>query len=249
MSEPIIEFRNVTKRYGEQLVLGDISLSIEAGEFVTLIGRSGCGKTTFLKMINALLTPDSGSVYVNGKDIKTVDQIELRRRIGYVIQSVGLFPHMSVRKNIEYVPRLFRHRPEKAVPPERLMELVSLEPEYLSRFPNELSGGQKQRVGIARALAIMPAILLMDEPFGAVDEITRRQLQDSISRIQSDLGITVVFVTHAIDEALRLGSRTAIFEMHKILQFDTPEHILTNPANDFVRDLTSSVSHLRMEEP
>ena len=239
MSTPIIEFEHVTKRYGEHLVLNDVSLTIEAGEFVTLIGRSGCGKTTFLKMINALLTPDEGHIRVSGRDVQEVDQIELRRSIGYVIQNVGLFPHMNVRKNIEYVPRLFRHRPASAVAPERLMEIVSLEPEYLTRFPSELSGGQKQRVGIARALAIMPSILLMDEPFGAVDEITRRQLQDSISKIHSELGVTIIFVTHAIDEALRLGTRTAIFGEHRILQYDTPERILAAPANDFVRELTT----------
>lgn len=238
MRKPIIEFDHVSKRYGDQPVLDDISIQIEPGEFVTLIGRSGCGKTTFLKMINALLLPDSGHVYVSGKDIRQTDQIALRRSIGYVIQNVGLFPHMSVRRNVEYVPHLFRRKPAQTVAPERLMEIVSLEPEYLDRYPNQLSGGQKQRVGIARALAIMPSILLMDEPFGAVDEITRRQLQDSLCQIQSQLGITIVFVTHSIDEALRLGTKTAIFGEHKILQFDTPENILKNPATPFVQALT-----------
>ena len=239
---PVIEFTNVTKQYGDNLVLDNISVTINQGEFITLIGRSGCGKTTFLKMINALLLPDKGTVKVYGEDITQVNQIELRRKIGYVIQSVGLFPHMTVRKNIEYIPRLFKHRPKTAVAPEKLMEIVSLEKEYLTRFPCELSGGQKQRVGIARALSIMPHILLMDEPFGAVDEITRKQLQASISQIHKQLGLTIIFVTHAIDEALLLGTKTAIFGDHKILQFDTPERILAAPANDFVRELTSGVN-------
>ena len=239
---PIIQFENVTKQYGDNVVLDNISLTINKGEFVTLIGRSGCGKTTFLKMINALLRPDSGTIKVYGEDISTVDQIELRRSIGYVIQNVGLFPHMTVRKNVEYVPKLFRHRPETTEAPEKLLELVSLEPELLNRFPSELSGGQKQRVGIARALAIMPSILLMDEPFGAVDEITRKQLQASISELHKKLGLTIIFVTHAIDEALLLGTKTAIFGDRKVLQYDTPQNILAAPANDFVRELTSGVN-------
>ena len=240
--KPIIEFRDVSKRYGDNLVLDHINLTVHEGEFITLIGRSGCGKTTFLKMINALLLPDSGTVLVKGEDITKVDQIELRRNIGYVIQSVGLFPHMNVRKNIEYVPKLFRHRPQSTVAPEELMKIVSLEEDYLTRFPCELSGGHKQRVGLARALAIMPSILLMDEPFGAVDEITRKQLQASISDIHKKLGITIIFVTHAIDEAMLLGTRTAIFGEQRILQLDTPEAILAAPANDFVRELTGCVS-------
>lgn len=246
---PIIEFQNVTKQYGDNVVLEDISVSIQQGEFVTLIGRSGCGKTTFLKMINALLQPDQGTVYVKGEDISKVNQIELRRNIGYVIQNVGLFPHMTVRKNIEYVPKLFKHRPASTVAPEKLMEIVSLEPSYLTRFPSELSGGQKQRVGIARALAIMPSILLMDEPFGAVDEITRKQLQSSISEIHRELGITIIFVTHAIDEALLLGTKTAIFGDQKIIQYDTPEKILAAPASDFVRELTSGVNLAALKPP
>lgn len=240
-NKAVIEFKNVSKCYGENVVLENVSLRICEGEFVTLIGRSGCGKTTFLKMINALLTPDEGSVHVNDKDISQVNQIELRRNIGYVIQSVGLFPHMTVRKNIEYVPKLFHHRPEKTRSPKELLKIVSLEEHYLTRFPSELSGGQNQRVGIARALAIMPSILLMDEPFGAVDEITRKQLQASISEIHKTLGITIIFVTHAIDEALLLGTKTAIFSDRGIVQFDSPQNILAHPANDFVAELTGCI--------
>lgn len=247
--KPIIEFIGASKQYGDNLVLDNVTVTINRGEFITLIGRSGCGKTTFLKMINALLLPNKGTVRVYGEDVTQVNQIELRRKIGYVIQNVGLFPHMTVRKNIEYVPKLFKRRPESALPPEKLMEIVSLEPEYLTRFPCELSGGQKQRVGIARALAIMPDIMLMDEPFGAVDEITRKQLQASISDIHKKLGITIIFVTHAIDEALLLGTKTAIFGDQKILQFDTPEKILAAPANDFVRELTSGVNLTAQEPP
>ncbi len=248
MSDPIITFRNVTKRYDENEVLTDVSIDIFKNEFVTLIGKSGCGKTTFLKMINALLLPDEGQVCVFGEDIAGVDHIALRRKIGYVIQTVGLFPHMTVKKNIEYIPSLFKEGKEKARDPRELMEMVSLEPDLLNRFPSELSGGQKQRVGIARALSIMPEILLMDEPFGAVDEITRKQLQKSISEIHRDLGITILFVTHAIDEALLLGSKVAIFENRNIVQFDTPEAILKDPKDDFVRELTSDYAHIMAEE-
>ena len=248
-AKPIIEFQHVTKQYGDNVVLKDISISINQGEFVTLIGRSGCGKTTFLKMINALLLPNEGTVLVRGQDITKINQIELRRSIGYVIQNVGLFPHMTVRKNIEYVPRLFKHRPASTLAPEKLMEMVSLEPNFLTRFPSELSGGQKQRVGIARALATMPSILLMDEPFGAVDEITRKQLQASISEIHKELGITIIFVTHAIDEALLLGTKTAIFGDQKIIQYASPQEILAAPASDFVRELTSSVNLATLKPP
>lgn len=234
---PIIEFINVSKSYGETLVLDDVSTSVNEGEFLMLIGRSGCGKTTFLKLINGLLEPDKGIVKVFGEDISSVDKIALRRSIGYVIQSIALFPHMTVKKNIEYVPGLFRQYPADVWPTDKLLELVSLDPELKNRYPSELSGGQRQRVGIARALAARPKLLLMDEPFGAVDEITRRQLQESIKAIRDELGIAIVFVTHSIDEAFRLGDRIAIFEDHKILQIDTPDNILKHPANDFVKEL------------
>lgn len=245
---PMIEFRGVWKQYGEQQILCDVDLSVEKGEFVTLIGRSGCGKTTLLKMVNALIRPDKGKVLVDGEDIAHTDQIALRRNIGYVIQNVGLFPHMTVRRNIGYVPRLFKRRPKSLPEPERLMDMVSLDRGLLDRYPCELSGGQKQRVGIARALAVTPPILLMDEPFGAVDEITRKQLQASILHIHRQLGITIIFVTHAIDEALLLGTKTAILGDRAILQYDTPVQILTAPADPFVKELTGSVSLEMLQE-
>ena len=235
--QAIIQFSNVSKSYGETLVLDDVSVSIEEGEFLMLIGRSGCGKTTFLKLINGLLEPDAGTVSVFGEDISSVDKISLRRSIGYVIQSVGLFPHMTVRKNIEYVPGLFRQYPEGIWLLEKIMKLVSLDPDLKNRYPAELSGGQRQRVGIARALAARPKLLLMDEPFGAVDEITRKQLQGSIKDIKDELGLTIIFVTHSVEEAFRLGDRIAIFEDHRIIQIDKPENILKNPADAFVKAL------------
>ena len=224
---PMIEFAGVSKQYGDTPVLKEINIKIEKGEFVTLIGRSGCGKTTFLKLINALQDPDAGKVCVFGEDVALVDQIALRRKIGYVIQNVGLFPHMTVKKNVSYIPGLFKKKPEKTLEPERLLEMVSLEKELLNRYPSEISGGQKQRVGIARALAIM-----------AVDEITRKQLQASISNIHRELGITIIFVTHSIEEAMLLGTKIAIFEDHRIVQYDSPDEVLRHPADEFVAELT-----------
>ena len=237
--EECIRFDHVTKRYGDLTVLKDLSLTIESGEFLTIIGRSGCGKTTALRLINGLLTPEEGSVFVNGRDVAQTDLIALRREIGYAIQGVGLFPHMTVAKNIAYVPSLSRKwsRQELQEKIPHLLEIVGLDPQLGSRYPRELSGGQRQRVGIARALAADPRILLMDEPFGAVDEITRRSLQKEILRLQQELGITIVFITHDIKEALALGSRVLIMEDGQIAQLDTPENIRAHPKDDFVRSL------------
>lgn len=234
-----IRFDHVTKRYGNHTVLQDFNLTVYCGEFLTMIGRSGCGKTTALRLINGLLTPDEGAVYVNGKDVAQTDLIALRRGIGYAIQGVGLFPHMTVAKNIAYVPSLSGSwsRDESAQQVAELLNTVGLDPALAGRYPRELSGGQKQRVGIARALAAHPPILLMDEPFGAVDEITRRTLQKEILHLQQKLNITVIFVTHDIKEALRLGSRVLVMESGRISQLDTPAQIKAAPADAFVREL------------
>lgn len=235
----IIRFDHVSKTYGSHTIVKDFSLTIEKGEFLTVIGSSGSGKTTVLKMINGLLEPSLGTIYVEGKDISTVNQTMLRRNIGYVIQGIGLFPHMSVRKNIAYVPELLNHhdkaKTSRAV--ERLIKVVGLEEEMLNRYPSELSGGQRQRVGIARSLAANPDILLMDEPFGAVDEITRKLLQNEIARIHAELGVTIVFITHDIKEALKLGTRVLVMNNGEIEQIGTPAEITGNPATLFVKEL------------
>lgn len=237
----IIRFEAVSKAYGERLVVDNLNLSIGKGEFVTVIGGSGSGKTTMLKLINGLLSPTSGRVYVYGKDIAKEDQTRLRRSIGYVIQGIGLFPHMSVRKNIAYVPDLLnrkdRARTKREV--ESLIEMMGLEREMLDWYPAELSGGQRQRVGIARALAARPEILLMDEPFGAVDEITRKMLQAEIARIHRETGVTVFFITHDIKEALRLGTRVLVMNKGKIEQEGSPRQIVDRPRTAFVEELVA----------
>ena len=235
----IIEYKNVRMAYGEKVVVENFNLSIEKGEFVTIIGSSGCGKTTILKMVNGLVWPVDGNVLVEGRDTRETDLTMLRRNIGYAIQGSVLFPHMTVEKNIAYVPNLLnkrdKKRTEQAV--EKWMNIVGLEDSLRSRFPSELSGGQQQRVGIARALAASPDILLMDEPFGAVDEITRGSLQEEISRIHRETGITVLFVTHDIGEALKLGTKVLVMDGGSIQQFALPREILHAPATDYVRKL------------
>lgn len=236
----IIQFKDVSKSFGNNPVLSHVNVEIEKGEFITIIGKSGCGKTTFLKLINALILADDGEVNVFGNNVKEVNHINLRREIGYVIQNVGLFPHMTVKKNIEYVPNLFQYRPSYMCPMDKLLKLVSLDEDLIYRYPRELSGGQRQRVGIARALITVPSIVLMDEPFGSVDEITRKQLQESIATIHKELSTTIVFVTHSVEEAFKLGTRVAILEDHNILQIDTPERIQKAPINSFARKLIES---------
>lgn len=237
----IIRFDHVSKEYEGHTVLQDFSLDVAKGEFITVIGSSGSGKTTMLKMINGLLTPTKGIIYVDDKDISKENQTLLRRNIGYVIQGIGLFPHMSVRKNIAYVPELLNKRDKQrtARAVERLIKVVGLEQEMLERYPAELSGGQRQRVGIARSLAANPEILLMDEPFGAVDEITRKMLQTEIARIHQELGVTILFITHDIKEALKLGTRVLVMNNGKIEQIGTPEEIKNHPATDFVKELVA----------
>lgn len=243
--EPIIEFEHVRKSYGEKTVLNDFSLAVAPGDFVTIVGASGGGKTTVLKMVNGLLTPDAGTIRVMGRDIREMDLIQLRRNIGYAIQGSVLFPHMTVAENIAYVPNLLnkkdKARTNAAV--AKWLAIVGLDEELLQRYPAELSGGQQQRVGIARALAASPEILLMDEPFGAVDEITRASLQQEIARIHRETGITVLFVTHDIAEALRLGTRVLVMANGEIQQYAVPEEILRAPATDFVRQLAAGERH------
>lgn len=235
----IIKLEQVTKSFDGRPVLKRINLSIKEGEFLTIIGRSGCGKTTMLKTINGLHTPDSGSVFVEGEDISKTDLIKLRRKIGYVIQNRGLFPHMTVEKNITYVPVISgkKNRAENRELAKRLIKTVGLEEEMLDRYPSELSGGQQQRVGIARALAADAKIMLMDEPFGALDEITKQAMQEEILRLHRELGITIVFITHDIREAVKLGDRMLVMDQGSVLQLDTPEQIEKHPADGFVREL------------
>lgn len=243
VNHEIIRLEKVSKGYQEESILNDISLSVEKGECLTVIGRSGCGKTTMLKLMNGLLLPDSGVVYVDKEDVCSTDLIALRRRIGYVIQNKGLFPHMTVEKNITYVPVISgqKNKAKNHALALRLLKLVGLQEEMAGRYPSELSGGQQQRVGIARALAATPHILLMDEPFGALDEITRQGMQDELLRLKSDLRLTIVFVTHDIREAMKLGDRVLVMDEGRILQLAAPKEIRENPANDFVRGLLQSV--------
>jgi osmoprotectant transport system ATP-binding protein len=234
----MIEFKNIKKAYADTQILKGIDLKIAKGEFVVLVGPSGCGKTTTLKMINKLITATSGHILIDGKNVADLNTIELRRSIGYVIQQTGLFPHLTVKENIEIVPKLLKWPNNKIK--ERtleLLKLVGMDPEnYLDRYPNELSGGQQQRIGVARAFATNPEIILMDEPFSALDPITRNQLQDELFNLQQDFKKTIVFVTHDMSEALKLGDKICIMKDGEILQFDTPENLLTNPKHGFVED-------------
>ncbi|ADL07012.1 betaine/proline/choline family ABC transporter ATP-binding protein [Thermosediminibacter oceani] len=235
----MICFENVYKEYDDGFVaLKNINLEIKKGELVTLIGPSGCGKTTTLRMINRLTEPTSGTVYIDGQDISKIDPVELRRNIGYVVQQIGLFPHMTIAENIALVPKLKKWKPsayEKRV--DELLDLVGLDPAtFKHRYPAELSGGQQQRVGVIRALAAEPDIILMDEPFSALDPISREQLQDDIVKLQEEIHKTIVFVTHDMDEAIKIANRIAIMKDGEIVQFDTPDKILRHPANSFVRD-------------
>lgn len=237
----VIELRDITVSYEKDTILRHFNLKVEAGTFLTIIGSSGCGKTTALKLMNGLLTPEEGTVLINDTDISKTDLNELRRNIGYVIQEIGLFPHMTVEKNISYVPNLYQTRDKKAIS-DRARELaatVGLTPDMLGRYPSELSGGQRQRVGIARALMNAPKIILMDEPFGAVDEITRRKLQEEILRLHESLGGTIVFITHDIKEALKLGTRVLVMDQGRIIQDGSPKELREHPATDFVSRLVN----------
>ena len=234
----MIEFKNVKKKYKKNTILENFNLKIEDGKLVVLIGASGSGKTTLLKMINRLISITDGQILIDGKDINTMDPIELRRGIGYVIQQTGLFPHMTVRENIEVIPKLLgKPKEEIAAKTLELLKMVGLEPdEYLERYPAELSGGQQQRIGVARAFAAGAEIILMDEPFSALDPITRGELQEELFNIQKEYNKTIVFVTHDMDEAINIADMICILEKGKILQYDTPENILKNPIGDYVEE-------------
>lgn len=238
----MIRFENVTKRYDDVVAVDGLSLDVPAGETVVLIGPSGCGKTTTLKMINRLIEPTGGRVIVNGRDVSEQDPQQLRRGIGYVIQSVGLFPHLNVRQNIQVVPSLLGWpRARSVARADELLELVGLEPSvYRHRYPKDLSGGQQQRIGVARALAVDPPVLLMDEPFGAVDPLTRERLQEEFLALQKRLRKTVVMVTHDIDEAIRMADRVCLMNEGRIEQYDTPDALLGSPRNRFVRQFVGS---------
>ncbi|MCH6160515.1 betaine/proline/choline family ABC transporter ATP-binding protein [Streptomyces sp. M600PL45_2] len=245
-----MRLEGLTKRYSGSgtPAVDDVSLEIKAGETVVLVGPSGCGKSTLLKMINRLIEPTSGRIRIDDEDVTGIDAVRLRRKIGYAIQSSGLFPHMTVAQNIAQVPRMLGW-PKASIQArvEEMLDLVGLDPaEFQGRYPRRLSGGQQQRVGVARALAADPPVLLMDEPFGAVDPITRDHLQDELIRLQHELRKTIVFVTHDFDEAIKLGDRIAVLREHShIAQFDTPEAILTNPADDFVSGFVGAGAALK----
>lgn len=235
----MLEFKNVSKIYqGTRPAVEDVTLTFGEGEFIVFIGTSGSGKTTCMRMINRMTEPTSGTILLNGDDVMSMDAVRLRRRIGYVIQQIGLMPHMTIYENVTLVPGLLGwDEDRRRAVAKRLMRRVDLDESFLERYPAELSGGQQQRVGVIRALAADPEIILMDEPFGALDPITRDSLQRLIKKLQKELGKTIVFVTHDMDEALALADRIVIMDAGRVVQFGTPADILQNPANAFVEDL------------
>lgn len=254
---PMVEFKNVSKIYPEgKVAVENINLRIERGEFVCFIGTSGGGKTTTLRMINGMLIPTGGDITVDGKNIHDIDPIELRRSIGYVIQNIGLMPHMTIRDNITLVPKLLKWPKEKRdARAKELIKMVELPEEFLDRYPSELSGGQQQRIGVIRALAADQQIILMDEPFGALDPLTREALQRLVKRLQQQMGRTIIMVTHDMDEAIRLADRIVIMDQGHIIQNASPDDVLTHPANEFVANLIgperlrqAKVNHLTAAE-
>ena len=240
-----VEFQDVEKRFPNAVenAVDHVSFQIQEKEMITILGTSGCGKTTLMKMINRLYDPTSGEIHVFGENIQKTDPVQLRRKIGYVIQQVGLFPHMTVEKNIAVVPEILGWGSTQIHDRvTELLELVNLDPkQYRNRYPSQLSGGQQQRVGLARALAAGPSLMLLDEPFGAIDAINRTKLQDELLKIHERAGLTCMFVTHDVTEALKLGTRIMIMNQGKIQQFDTAKQILKYPANEYVASLLQSV--------
>ena len=239
----MIEIKNIVKTTGEKVILDDISLTIESGSFVVLIGPSRCAETTTLKLLNKLIEPTSGEIYIDGKPISKEDPIKWRRNIGYVIQNIGLFTHLTIKENIELIPKLKGDKSEEEISEttERLVKMVGLDPdEFLYKYPTELSGGQQQRIGVIRAIATDADIILMDEPFSALDPITRTQLQEWLYELQQELKKTIIFVTHDMDEALKLADKICIMQGGKIQQYDTAENLLKHPANSFVKDFIGS---------
>lgn len=234
----MLSIKGLTKIYqGTTKAVDDVTIDIQDGEFVAFIGTSGSGKTTALRMLNRMIEPTSGTITIDGKDVSKMNPVELRRSIGYVLQQIGLLPHMTIKENIVLVPKLLKWSEEKKDQKAReLLKLVDLPESYLDRYPSELSGGQQQRIGVVRALAAEQNIILMDEPFGALDPITRDTLQDLVKDLQQKLNKTFIFVTHDMDEAIKLADKICIMSGGKVLQFDTPDNILRAPANDFVRD-------------
>lgn len=258
----MIEFRGINKIFKNNIVLYDINLKLEEGQIIVFVGPSGCGKTTTVKMINRLIKPTSGKVLINGEDISKKNVINLRRNIGYVIQQTGLFPHMTIKENIEIVAKMQKMKPKEIESKTKeLMEMVGLDYEkFADRYPAQLSGGQQQRVGIARALITNPDIILMDEPFSALDPITRSQLQDELINIQTQFKKTIIFVTHDMDEAIKIADKICIMGKGRVIQYDDPETILKNPANEFVSDFVGKnriwsspeyikVKDIMMEDP
>ncbi|MED4523301.1 betaine/proline/choline family ABC transporter ATP-binding protein [Bacillus velezensis] len=247
----MLTLENVSKTYkGGKKAVNSISLNIDKGEFICFIGPSGCGKTTTMKMINRLIEPTEGRILIEGRNIMEQDPVELRRSIGYVIQQIGLFPHMTIQQNITLVPKLLKHPAEKRKERAReLLKLVDMGPEYLDRYPHELSGGQQQRIGVLRALAAEPPLILMDEPFGALDPITRDSLQEEFKKLQKNLHKTIVFVTHDMDEAIKLADRIVILKAGEIVQAGTPDEILRFPANEFVEEFIGKERLIQSSSP
>ena len=241
----MIRFEHVTKQYGDNVILNDLNFEIEEGKFVILIGPSGCGKTTTLKMINRLIDPNSGHIYIDDKDINTIDKPALRRSIGYVIQQIGLFPNMTVAQNISVVPRLLKYPKEKCDQiVHELLEMVNMPYEqYAHKYPSEMSGGQQQRIGVLRALAASPPIVLRDEPFGALAPMTRTVLQEEVKKLQRKLNKTIIFVTHDMEEAISLADVIIFMDKGEIAQIASPEEMLRNPANDLIRSFLGKHIH------